>query len=154
MWTILFKRCSRRSPETCGGSAGTGAGDGFRKWLWGVTRNKILQFWGQQAKLPHAGGSAVRTIPETPPEETDAHEAAETRLLIFSRALERLQTEFQHSTWQAFWRTTVNEQPGVRVAQELGISVGAVYTAKSRVLKRVREEFGELLERAPEASHD
>jgi hypothetical protein len=32
------------------------------------------------------------------------------------------------------------------VAVELGTTPGAVYIAKSRVLKRLREEFGDLLE--------
>ena len=40
---------------------------------------------------------------------------------------------------------TVEGKPAADVAAELGMSLGAVYIAKSRVLGRLREEFGELV---------
>ena len=60
--------------------------------------------------------------------------------------MELLQAEFEPRTWQAFWKIVVEEKAPADVAAELGMSKGAVYVAKSRVLKRLREEFAGLLE--------
>ena len=51
---------------------------------------------------------------------------------------------FQETTWQAFWRTAVEGEPAAEAARALGLSVGAVYVAKSRVLARLREQVQEL----------
>jgi hypothetical protein len=48
--------------------------------------------------------------------------------------------------WQTFWRTTVDDQPSLSVAAELGISANGVRMAKSRVLHCLREELGDLIE--------
>jgi RNA polymerase sigma-70 factor (ECF subfamily) len=42
-------------------------------------------------------------------------------------------------TWQAFWRTAFEDQPGKRVAADLGMTVAAVYLARSRVIARLKE---------------
>lgn len=45
------------------------------------------------------------------------------------------------ATWDAFWKTAVEDRTPAEAAQQLAISVGAVYIAKSRVLARLREEI-------------
>ena len=55
-----------------------------------------------------------------------------------------MKDEFQPSTWQAFWGTAVDGQSAKDVGQKLGLSPGAVYVAKSRVLARLREKVREL----------
>ena len=50
-----------------------------------------------------------------------------------------IQSDFEQSTWQAFWRTTVDHQTAPDVANELNMSPGAVRQAKHRVLARLRE---------------
>jgi RNA polymerase sigma-70 factor (ECF subfamily) len=62
------------------------------------------------------------------------------------RALQLMQAEFQPTTWQACWETVVRGRSGADVARELGISVNAVYLARSRVLRRLREELGGMLD--------
>jgi RNA polymerase sigma-70 factor (ECF subfamily) len=71
---------------------------------------------------------------------------AEYRQEVVARALEVLRSEFQASTWQAFWESTANGRSGREVAAELGLSCNAVYLARSRVLRRVREELEGLLD--------
>jgi RNA polymerase sigma-70 factor (ECF subfamily) len=60
---------------------------------------------------------------------------------LFSRVSE----EFEPATLEAFRRLAINEQPVAEVATALGITAGAVYVAKSRVLRRLREEAIRLL---------
>jgi RNA polymerase sigma-70 factor (ECF subfamily) len=51
---------------------------------------------------------------------------------------------FRAPTWQAFWRTAVDGRDAAAVARELGLSVGAVYIARSRVLARIKEQLRPL----------
>ena len=55
-----------------------------------------------------------------------------------------MRSEFEERTWQAFWLTAVENRAAVEVALELRMSPGAVRVAKSRVLRRLREELGEI----------
>jgi RNA polymerase sigma-70 factor (ECF subfamily) len=84
-------------------------------------------------------------VAETPPDSHSDDGAAEVNG-IRRRALELVSGEFESRTWQAFWRSAVEGDAPADVAADLGISVWAVYKARSRVLQRLREEFAELLE--------
>ena len=57
-------------------------------------------------------------------------------------------TEYQERTWTAFWRLTVDGHSAADIARDLGMSANSVRQAKFRVMKRLRDEFGEILELA------
>jgi RNA polymerase sigma-70 factor (ECF subfamily) len=44
----------------------------------------------------------------------------------------------QPATWQAFWRTAVEGHDPRQAARDLGLTLAAVYLAKSRVMARLR----------------
>jgi RNA polymerase sigma factor (sigma-70 family) len=119
----------------------------FRGWLFKVTRNKVYNFL--EAGRRHARGSgdsaAHQRLEEHPgvePDEDDWDREYERK--AFNWAAERVKDEFQDSTWRAFWLTAVDGQNAKEVGDQLGLSPGAVYVAKSRVLARLREEIAEL----------
>ena len=64
---------------------------------------------------------------------------------LYQRALRQVQHQVEERTWTAFWRVTVENRSTAEVAAELGISANAVRLAKSHVLRRLREEMGELI---------
>jgi RNA polymerase sigma-70 factor (ECF subfamily) len=53
--------------------------------------------------------------------------------------------DFQPTTWDAFQRFAIEGRPAADVAAELGLNVNSVLQAKSRILKRLREEAGDIL---------
>ncbi len=115
----------------------------FRSWLLRVTRNKLLKFFSKLQRLPKATGrtSIQERLEATPsPEETGEWNAAYQRRL-FNWAAQEVENEFAPTTWQAFWKTAVENQRSPAVAEELQISLGAVYIAKSRVLARIRKQI-------------
>jgi RNA polymerase sigma-70 factor (ECF subfamily) len=57
-----------------------------------------------------------------------------------------MQAEFQPATWKACWALVVEGKNGAQVAAELGMTLDAVYAAKSRVLRRLRRELEGLLD--------
>jgi len=121
----------------------------FRAWLRTITLNKLRNFVRkQQAVAEAAGGSeAHRNLLEIADrlaaDDSSIHES--DIVLLCKRALELVEAEFQPQTWQVFWRVFIEGQFPADVAADLGISIGAVYKAKSRVLARLREELNDLL---------
>jgi RNA polymerase sigma-70 factor (ECF subfamily) len=55
-------------------------------------------------------------------------------------------SEFRPATWQAFRRLVLDEAKPETVASELGLSINAVLIAKSRVLRRLRQEVQGLID--------
>jgi RNA polymerase sigma-70 factor (ECF subfamily) len=117
----------------------------FRAWLRTVLRNR----WATLRRIPSAVLPAAGSAQVPEPVAADGlaeWENEEYRRQLVSRALRLLQRDFQPVTWQAFWDFVVCERPAAEVAAALSISVDSVYTAKSRVLRRLREELKGLLD--------
>lgn len=122
-------------------------GDTFRGWLYTITRHKLGDYFRRCATQPDVvGGSDFLQKLHAVPEEADVDSAINSEGLggACHRALALIRVEFQDVTWQAFWRAVVDEQPAADIATALGISVNSVYLAKSRVLRRLREELGDV----------
>jgi RNA polymerase sigma-70 factor (ECF subfamily) len=73
------------------------------------------------------------------PEEEQAAWEAEWQEQLYARACEQVRREVAPTTWEAFFRTAIDGQPGKQVAGDLDLSVAAVYNARSRVLARLKE---------------
>jgi RNA polymerase sigma-70 factor (ECF subfamily) len=55
-----------------------------------------------------------------------------------------IRAEFDERTWQAFWLTAVENHSGSEAAKLLGMSPGAVRQAKYKVVRRLRQELGDV----------
>ncbi len=64
--------------------------------------------------------------------------------LLVKQVMRQVESEFEPVTWQAFWSTTIETRSASDVAETLGISIASVYQAKSRVLRRLRQQLSEL----------
>jgi RNA polymerase sigma-70 factor (ECF subfamily) len=130
-------------------------GDTFRGWLRTITRNKLCDHWRRCRDHPEAaGGSSAQQrllqVPEADEGSSPSSSSREEAAAVFRAALELIRAGFAERTWQAFWRVTVEGHAPAEVAAELGMSLGGVYVAKSRVLQRLRAELGDLLEEGEE----
>jgi RNA polymerase sigma-70 factor (ECF subfamily) len=126
-------------------------GDTFRGWVRTITHHKVLDHFRRRGREPQAaGGSEAQHRLSQAPAESDASvDSVQDGALergLFHRALEMIRGEFEDRTWRAFWRTAVDGESAHDAAAELGMSAGAVRVAKSRVLQRLREELGDLMD--------
>ena len=116
----------------------------FRGWLRTVTLNKWRED-RRRRKIPVAAGDGD-LAGAVSPEAEDAFWQVEYQQQLVNRALKLMQAEFEETTWKACWECVVAGKPAAAVAGQLGLTVAAVYAAKSRVLRRLREELGGLLD--------
>jgi RNA polymerase sigma factor (sigma-70 family) len=121
----------------------------FRAWLSQIARNLIVNLLaarGRQTASVGKGGTEMLELLEAQPAR-DAESALfdiEYRRQIFASAAQRARPHFQETTWLAFWRTGVEGRDVSEVAAELGLTPGALYVARSRVMARLRQEIDQL----------
>jgi RNA polymerase sigma factor (sigma-70 family) len=119
----------------------------FRNWLFTVTRNKLIDLRERAKRGQPAGGtSAHEQLQQLAAPEDEAAWDEEFQRRLFAVAAEQVQPEFEATTWQAFWQTAVEGKKPPEAAAALGMSVGAVYIARSRVQARLRDRVRELTE--------
>lgn len=123
----------------------------FRGWLYTVTRNKIYNHLLSQRNRAQGTGDSggwerLENLSSRKDDDLEAEWEREYQRRLSLKAMERVKSEFQPTTWQAFWKTAVEGQPAAEAGRELSMSPGAVYVAKSRVLARLRDEVQAMLE--------
>jgi RNA polymerase sigma-70 factor (ECF subfamily) len=114
----------------------------FRNWLFTVVRRKLSKWRQGQTNRPcGSGDSATQLLLEScpAPEGLEALWQAEWERRLFVRACEQVRREVSDTSWQAFWQTAVEGQAGKTVAARLGLTIAAVYHARSRILARLKE---------------
>jgi RNA polymerase sigma-70 factor (ECF subfamily) len=133
-------------------------GQRFRAWLRTVVEHEACDVWRRRARhrvelacgdpriqheleqvgMPGAVDELVRELDTTL--DRDLRRAREVADQVRSRV--------EDKTWQAFWRTAIEKDRPSDVAAQLGLSVAAVYMAKFRVGKMLREKGARMLHSA------
>ncbi len=115
----------------------------FRTWLDTVTRNAAINMLRSRPAVQASGDSALQRTLDQLADRSDEAEVLqrEYQKERFRAAARRIEREFAEDTWQAFWLSTVEEQPIEQVAKKLGKQTGSVYAARSRIMRRLREEI-------------
>jgi RNA polymerase sigma-70 factor (ECF subfamily) len=117
----------------------------FRRWLRTVTLNKWRNLRKRRERKPvPVPGGELDAMADTA--HTDSAWEAEYQQHLARQALTIMRSDFQEASWKACWETVVNGRPAAEVAVELGLTVGAVYAAKFRVLDRLRQELRGMLD--------
>ena len=121
------------------------ASDTFRGWLRVITQRLIIDYSRKQKRSPPI--VEIDSAPElfTLDSSTSLSEAEldEEQQVLYQRALDLLHQDFAAATIQAFMLTVVEGLAASDVASQLGITVNAVYIAKSRVLNRLRNDLSD-----------
>jgi RNA polymerase sigma-70 factor (ECF subfamily) len=122
----------------------------FRAWLRTILVHRVRDYFRRQQYRPTVTGDSdfLRRL-----DELEAPDSALSRLWdrdhdehVAASLLRRVQGDFAPATWEAFRRHALEGEPAARVAAELGLSLNSVLLAKSRVLKRLRQELDGLVE--------
>ena len=146
--TALRRLGSLRDPAAFGG------------WLATIARRLMINFLSSPARQFRGTGRSsvleqLLQLPDGDPAQSQIYDLELTRR-VFDWAARQVQEQVEPSTWEAFWRTAVEAQPVEAVAQVLAMSTGAVYIARSRVMRRLRTtvERHEIGQRGGGRIHD
>jgi RNA polymerase sigma-70 factor (ECF subfamily) len=122
----------------------------FRAWLRTILAHRVRDYFRGQKYRPTATGDSdfLRRL-----DELESPDSALSRLWdrehdkhVAASLLRRVQDDFAPATWRAFRRHVLEGEPAARVAEELGLALNSVLMAKSRVLKRLRQEAAGLVQ--------
>lgn len=120
---------------------------GFRAWLFTITRNKLANFINKRREqLASDDEDRQRLLANLVDRSADleAEWDREFEKQLVTHAMHLVQSEFEPRSWQAFWHTAVEGRSAADVSREIGLSTGAIYVAKSRVLARLKIEVERL----------
>ncbi|HVS36364.1 MAG TPA: sigma-70 family RNA polymerase sigma factor, partial [Gemmataceae bacterium] len=115
----------------------------FRSWLRTVAENRWRDSLRKRAAAPqNAGPAPLEDV--VVPDGAAAVWETEYRQHLIGRAMQIMQSDFEAKTWKACWAVVVDGRSGAEVAADLGLTIEAVYAARSRVLRRLRQELSGL----------
>ena len=114
----------------------------FRNWLFRVARNIAVDTFKNRKRGSGTGDTQVVRLLESVPASAEATEfGLEYRRALFHWAADQVRLEVRDATWRSFWMTAVEGLKPEQVAEELEVSVGTVYTAKCRVVARLKDKI-------------
>jgi RNA polymerase sigma-70 factor (ECF subfamily) len=118
----------------------------FRAWLTTIARNAIVNALTRGTKQIGVGGSGTldRLGNQPSRDEVEPEIDEEVRRGLFRQAAEQIRPEFEESTWAAFWLTAVEGLAVEDVARRLGKKTGSIYAARSRIMRRLKEQIQEM----------
>ncbi|MBS0201635.1 MAG: sigma-70 family RNA polymerase sigma factor [Planctomycetes bacterium] len=121
----------------------------FRGWLFTIVQNRLIDHWRKEGIREHGAGTSsaheqLQAVPQ-PGLDSTAEWDADYHRQLFQYAASIIRQDFNDATWQAFWKTAVEGQPGKRVSEQLGLTVAAVYLAKGRVMTRLKDQVRQLV---------
>lgn len=119
----------------------------FRHWLRRIARNAVVNALSRGPRDPAAGGTSMQVLLMEHPNadlQADSWIDWEYRRELYLRAAQLVRRDVAPATWRAFEMTVIENCEIEKTAVELDKSVGVIYAARSRVMRRLREAVREL----------
>ena len=132
-----------------------GATGSFRRWLWQIAKNKLTDIRRRYpiSMVPPGGSTAALQLSQivdseqtVEPEGLPDNDPSSPDMLreLILKALDLVRVEFHETSWKAFWRTSIDGLPTDVVAKELGTTPASVRQSRSRIMRRLRTELGDI----------
>lgn len=121
----------------------------FRNWLLRIAKNATINALTRRPIDQAVGGKGV---PQALIEQATSDAPSEIELdleykrQLYLRAADKVRAKVSESNWMAFELTAVEGVSIEEVAQDLGKSVGAIYAARSRIMKQLADIVSQLEE--------
>lgn len=122
----------------------------FRNWLRTILVNRLREFWRSREYRPAVIGKSdfQQQLDQLAEEHSGISRIwnREHDEFVMKKLMDSVEPQFEPQTWLAFRRQVIEGIRADSVATELGMKLGAVYMAKSRVLSALRRESTGLVD--------
>jgi RNA polymerase sigma-70 factor, ECF subfamily len=108
----------------------------FRDWLGLITQRRLLRYWQRTKMVAEPRNSPEIQLAAADSEWIEAYQGELLRI-----AMDRVRPNFEPLTWESFKQTWLDRRPALEVSKELNMTLDLVYSAKSRILKRLEVEI-------------
>jgi RNA polymerase sigma-70 factor, ECF subfamily len=123
-----------------------GRAGAFRTWLRTVTLHRLRGYWRSRQNGPqHAFDEELDRLADSRSDLARLWDKEHDEFVL-QRLLELVEPEFSPAAWHAFRRQSIDGWTAGQTALELGVTANAVLIAKSRVLRRLRQEARGLID--------
>lgn len=114
----------------------------FRHWIRKVASNAIFTAFSNSKSELVLDGSVAREMLDAVSDEAtmESELTREYSREVYLRAAAIVRADVSSVTWRAFELTVIEEVSCEEAAEQLGRTVGVVYAARSRILKRLKTE--------------
>ena len=119
-------------------------GTKFRHWLAKVAKNAVINALSRAPKDRGQGGSAFTKLMIASEAETEQSYELEYQRQLYRRAADIVRHRADETTWLAFSLTMIDGKSIETAAKLLDIQSGTVYAARSRIIRRLRDEVRKL----------
>jgi RNA polymerase sigma-70 factor (ECF subfamily) len=118
----------------------------FRTWLYTVANRQVIDALRRKGCSAVSGGTRnqAQLIEAEDRREDSRLLKMELRRQAFHRAAAIAKDDFSAADWQAFWLMAIEGLSAAEVSRQVGKTVGAVYAAKGRVMRRLIEKIRDL----------
>lgn len=117
----------------------------FRTWLQTVVRNATINALSRRPRDQASGGTtSLQQLQQRPDKADSLWFDLQWQRETLRWVAQKVRGEFESTTWTAFWDTAIEQLSAQEVAERIGMSVGAVYIARSRVMQRIKQRIAEL----------
>jgi RNA polymerase sigma-70 factor (ECF subfamily) len=120
----------------------------FRSWLLTIVRHRLASRASRRQRHPEERATSLEGDDDQSIERLASDDEAEWQrgyqLRLLHWGLDRIRHEFEDRTWRAFWLTALERQPAREVGEQLGLTQGAVYIAKSRIVARLKDRLRQI----------
>jgi RNA polymerase sigma factor (sigma-70 family) len=117
----------------------------FRAWLKTVAHRSWSRYLDDRRRAGLAAGAVLERLgSEEAGEDFLRQLEAESDRELMEMAMDRVRSRVHPRTWAAFLLTAVEERSGAEAAGQLGMKPGAVFVARSKVQKMLRDEIRRL----------
>ena len=121
----------------------------FRSWLYKIANRTLWRHQRRATRQAQGTGDTemlqlIHNVDSGEANQREEEWNEQYQRQLFTWAAEQISKSVTESTWSAFWETAVVGRKPENVACELGLSVGSVYVAKNRILKKIRQKIAEI----------
>lgn len=114
----------------------------FRGWLNRITRNATIdriRSISSRRETVDASGAVRQLDASVGHQRLEEEFEQDRREQLFRWAASQVRRSTGEQNWMVFWKSTIEGRSIREVAREFGMTEGAVYVARCRIIKRIRE---------------